>query len=315
MNVRRLLFSSILFLTTIPFLNAQQISTEQIKCYLKFDNNLDNSSTSGATFSQTVGNDLTYDTGKFGEAGYFNDMAVVSSGIDFNPVNSFTLMAWVQMDQLSFAQTWVHQKDVSGQNFGRIHMEVLDANVLGSFTDGIRCDDNTAISAGTWYHCAVVKDASAGKRYIYVNGILVNEVNGGNESNTGEIVLGARKNETEYFVKGGLMDELLLTYEVLDATTINSIMNDGVAAAMTSTSIKKMPLQANNYYSNGQIHLSFSGDVSAASYAIYDVTGKCLLEDNISTKTNSIPVNLRKGLYILKVSSEEGVVSSKFMVK
>lgn len=115
MKLKNLLF--IVLVLSVSMAEAQQINSEEIMCYLKFDNNLDNSSSSGATFSQTVGNTLTYNDGKFGQAGYFNDIAVVSSGINFNPVNSFSLMAWVRMDQLSSnvdAQTWVHQKDVDG---------------------------------------------------------------------------------------------------------------------------------------------------------------------------------------------------------
>ena len=320
MKFKNLLFIVAILMLSVSMMHAQQINKDDLMCYLKFDNNLDNTSSSGATFTQTVGNTLTYDNGKFGQAGYFNDMAVVSSGINFNPVNSFSLMAWVRMDQLSSivdAQTWVHQKDVDGQNPGRIHMEVIVENYLGSFTDGIRCDDATAISANTWYHCAVVKDAAAGKRYIYVNGILVNEVNGGTESNTGEIVLGARKNESDFFVHGGLMDELLLTSEVLDVTAINSVMNDGVEAAMTSTSIEKVQLLNDCYYSGGQVYLSFNTDVSDVTYALYDIVGKCIDKKDISSKTvtNGIPMNLKKGVYIIKVSTNKGSASTKFMVK
>nr|WP_321408464.1 LamG-like jellyroll fold domain-containing protein [uncultured Carboxylicivirga sp.] len=316
----KILLVVMICLISLNVINAQLIDKDQINCYLKFDNNLDNSSSSNATFSQTIGTSISYGTGKFGQAGYFSDVALVSSGINFNPYDGFTMIAWLNMDQLSSvagAQTWVHQKDVAGQNPGRIHMEVLAEDYLGSFTDGVRGDDVTPILANTWYHFAVVKDASAGKRYIYVNGVLVNEVNGGIESNTGEIVLGARKNETDLMVKGGLMDEFLLTSQVLDITAINSIMNDGVEAAMTSTLINKYPVSEKNYYNDGILHISFSQPVSQVKYSIYDISGKCFVDEliNIESSTYEMPLQLKKGIYILKVTSPEGIISNKFIVK
>ena len=300
-------------------LNAQQINPDQIKCYLKFDDNLDNSSLSTTTFSQTVGDAITYQTGKFGNAGYFNNMAIVSSGIDFNPVNSFSLAAWVNHEQLSSiveAQTWVHQKDVSGQNPGRIHMEVLVEDYLGSYTDGLRCDDVTAITKNTWYHCAVVKDAIAGKRYIYVNGIKVNEINGGTESNTGEIVLGARKNESDFYVHGGLMDELLLTNEVLDANDINYIMTNGVQGAITSTDIITTKEQKlTNYIKDGSIYLSSETVFKNSTYAIYSINGQCITDGKINSNSVILPLDLTKGMYIITVTSGKNTFNSKFIIQ
>ncbi len=313
-----------LLLTIIAFisyglLNAQQIDPDQVKCYLKFDDNLNNSATSSTTFTQTVGDDISYQTGKFGNAGYFDNMAVVSSGINFNPVNNFSLVAWLNHEQLSSvvdAQTWVHQKDVDGQNPGRIHMEVLVEDYLGSFTDGMRCDDVTAITANTWYHCAIVKDAAAGKRYIYVNGVLVNEINGGTESNTGEIVIGSRKNENSYFVQKGLMDELLLTGEVLDAKDINYIMTNGVQAAMKTTHIQETKeCTFSTYYKDGSICIFSKTAFENSKYTIYNMNGQCVTEGEINSETNSvsIPLELNNGMYIISVTNGQNISSSKFI--
>ncbi|MFB6342767.1 LamG-like jellyroll fold domain-containing protein [Saccharicrinis sp. FJH62] len=223
-------------LLSVHFASAQQIDPAQVKTYLKFDDNLDDSSDNGVNFSKTAGtNDLTYVAGKFGKAGYFDSIAVVSSGLDFNPQNSFTIAAWVTLSDPSSAeeQTWIHQKDAGGMSPGRIHMELWRTNTSwGSFTDGQRLDDSQAITAGEWYFVANVKDAVAGKRYLYVNGVKVNELDAGTESNNGQLVLGARKTENEGFIQKSMMDELLITGEVLDETDLAYIMANGVAKAM-----------------------------------------------------------------------------------
>ncbi len=216
------------------------IDASKVKCYLKFDDNLDNSSSSGATFSKTSGNDITYAVGKIGDAGYFNNNAVVSSGIDLNTNEGFSLTAWISLDNLSSllggGQTWIHQKDVNGESVGRILLEVLDSDLLGSYTDGIRCDGTSAISTKTWYHVALVKDATNGTTTIYINDSKITSVSSGTESNTGEIVVGSRKDESSYPVQGGYMDDFLLTSEVLTAEQIHTIYQKGVEYAINTES-------------------------------------------------------------------------------
>ncbi len=230
----------ILLLTCFRVSYSQTIDPDKIKCYLKFEDNLDNSSSSGATFSQTNGDDITYATGKIGDAGYFNNIAVVSSGINLNTHDGFSLTAWVSLENLSSTlaagQTWIHQKDVDEESAGRILLEALDNDYIGTFSDGIRCDDaSTKITTNTWYFVALVKDATEAITSLYINGNLVTTVTSGTDSNTGEIVLGSRKDESSYPVQGGYMDDFLLTSEVLTKNQINLIYENGVEYALNNT--------------------------------------------------------------------------------
>ncbi|PWD98514.1 LamG-like jellyroll fold domain-containing protein [Marinilabilia rubra] len=303
---------------------SQQIDPSLVISYLDFEGDLEDGSSTAVAYNQTQGDPMTFSTGQFGNAGVFSNMAVVSSGLGFNSFYSFSIAAWINHSELSSvldrAQTWIHQKDVAGENPGRVHLEVLKVgDRIGTFTSGIRNDAEDAIVADTWYHVTSVFDANEGELYLYVDGVLVSTGSVPSpESNTGEIVVGAGKGEGGAYAMG-MMDDFLITSEVLDAADIDFIMTNGVAAAMSSgTSVHNMAEagKLDAWYHEGVLNLRTDDDFgNKAQLAVYSMSGQLVKKtDWVSLSDNRFNIDLKKGVYILKVSSETRINNVKFIV-
>ncbi len=211
------------------------LDPDQLLFYLPFEDATTNeASGSSVTFAEQDGdNNITYTDGVFGDAAVFDYSPLLSENLDFNSVNSFTLACWIAIDDNTTDNTIVHQQDVTGEDAGRIHLEQFHSNskaVFSTFTSAVRISDTNNIENETWYHVASVKDATAGTRTLYVNGVKVAETAIGNESNTGQLVIGAKKTLVSSAALNGKLDDMILTTEVLDSTAINDLMTKGAAA-------------------------------------------------------------------------------------
>jgi hypothetical protein len=331
---KQLLFLGMVLFLSAPLLKAQSLDAAKVLFYLPFEDNYVDASASGATFLASTNaaatGTITYTTGKYGKAALFNLSPIVSQNLTFNPVNDFSVVAWISMSELpsvlGAGQTWIHQKDVTGMNPGRIHLEVLLVDYFGSFTSGIRCDDLTptgVISTNTWYHVAHVNDVTGGTRKFYVNGFLVATAAIGTESNNGQLVIGGPKQETGGALikaggagNGGTIDDLMMTSQVLDEATITKIMNDGVASILNATKINvaEGKILNTSYFNNGNLYFDINSDAKSAKLSVYNVSGQKVFEKNINTSEKSVNVNLNKGVYILKVTADNSNSSSKFSV-
>ena len=327
---KQLLLIGLSIVLAMPLVKSQ-VDPDKVFFYLPFEDNFVDGSTKGINFlastSAEATGTITYVAGKFGKAAKFNLSPIVSQNLNFNPVNSFSVSAWVNMTELPFVigsgQTWIHQKDVTGMNAGRIHLEVLKDNYFGSFTSGKRCDDTTAnriISTNTWYHVAHVNDVSGGSRKFYVNGVLVSVAAIGAESNNGQLVIGGPKQETAAAMikaggsgDGGIIDDLLMTSQVLDQATITKIMNDGVQASFTVTGSKSINIsEMTCHYNNGTL---FTNNCENGNVKIYNISGQKLDEFRVSASEKSFGINLKKGMYIAEITSGSKTGSLKFLVQ
>ncbi|MCK7529577.1 MAG: T9SS type A sorting domain-containing protein [Marinilabiliales bacterium] len=85
------------------------------------------------------------------------------------------------------------------------------------------------------------------------------------------------------------------------------------AANNSPTAIDKAPVREKNQYlfTRNQT-LVFNADALNSNVKIYDISGK-LLSDFILVSTE-VPVNMGKGIYIVKVSNKQGVYSQKIIL-
>lgn len=304
---------------------GQTLDTNQVLFYLPFEDNFENAVFNSETsFTAQPGNsDLTYAEGVFGQAGVFDFSPLLSEGLEFNPVNSFTLACWINLANDTLNQTIVHQQDVDGDAPGRIHLEAFppeEALVFGSFTSGLRNDGSDPVLGNTWYHVANVKDADAGMRYLYVNGVVAASAAAGTESNTGQLVIAARKNLAEQFAMHGMIDDMILTTEVLNEESINAIMDDGVASFFEEqgggTGIEIISTIDRFSYNNGNIQLTASINLDGADFRIINMAGQTINIPTINTNNNeaSLQVNLIRGVYILLVQTNGVHSTHKFLV-
>ena len=227
-------------LTIVPA-PVKAIDASKILLYMPFDTAYNDLSGNDHQFNLMQG-DTLFSAGKFGMAAEFDSTMLVSKEDSiFSTANGFTLTAWVYHEKTAIqkgsAHTWMHQRDLSPQNAGRIHLEVLDGtaanspNCIGSFTSGIRNDSKNPIDSMVWYHVASVIDTAAKMHYLYINGELAaSAVMSKIENNWGQLVLGARKQLTGPYA-WGKMDELMITKEALTKEQIMSVMNVGVQKA------------------------------------------------------------------------------------
>ena len=215
------------------------IDASQILVYMPFDSTYADESGNDHQFNLAKG-DTLFSAGKFGYAADFDSTTLVSVEDSlFNAGTGVTFAAWVYHEktptQKGSAHTWLHQRDKTGQNPGRIHLEVLGggSDAIGTFTSGLRNDASWAIDSMVWYHVANVIDTAAKMHYLYINGELAASTEMTKlENNWGEIVIGDRKQLNGPYA-WGKMDELLITDEALTQDQVLAIMNLGVEKAST----------------------------------------------------------------------------------
>jgi hypothetical protein len=315
----KLLLFVLFLITTIGVVHSQVVDPNLVKTFMKFDGNLDDSSNNPVTYSLNEGS-VTFAEGKFGQAGLFDAAVVQSAGLGFDPVESFTIATWINLTEVPTvrgqAHTWIHQLD-GGAAPGRIHMEVTMIDRIGSFTNGVRLDDTTSTAlANTWYHLAFVNNPAENTRTMYLDGVKKNEVEAGAESTNMEIYIGARKNLAVNHRAAGLMDELLITNQVLTEANINYIITNGVASAMQPSSVNDITaMNLRVYHWNGSLHAIFNSNLTNAEFAVYAITGQRVLDGVVNGNQLTIDAPLNKGVYILNVNAGNVPYNSKFIVK
>ena len=312
------LLSSIVLIIISGIVSGQSVDPAKVLSYLKFDGNFNDASNKSVTYSLNSGN-ISYETGQFGQAAKFDAAALVSEGLGFNPINDFTIAAWINMDILASAMggghTWIHQLDGGGVP-GRIHLEVLqDGDNISNFTSGIRLNATTPspIVVNTWYHTAVVNNTVAGTCYLYIDGVKVGEVTNGTESTDTELVIGARKQLVAENRASGLIDELLITNEALDDAAINYIKNNGVAAAMIATNTLPKKSEFKLYYNNKRLNINRNSDAEAV-LKVYSISGKLITSNFVNNKNLTLEMDLNKGVYLVTLLENNKLISAKISV-
>jgi len=138
--------------------------------------------------------------------------------------SSVTIGTWIKLNSLNVyhniinkrgaASTWPYQIDVNNSN------NVLDFSVQGT-AYGVITSGNS-LSAGTWYYVVGIRDAAAGKLYLYINGVSaatpVSE-SVGNTSNTAILAIGNRSSANFF---NGLMDDTRIFNAAMPVSRIRS---------------------------------------------------------------------------------------------
>ena len=244
--MKKLLLISLLILS---FSNLQaQLDESQIVLYAPFDADvngnliLDDLSVNNVSFTATLNSAATGEViadtldMKFGNASasfntfsYLLNTSVVSG---YSNYQSQTISAWVKFNTIAGVDQVILQPKNNGD--GGYHTLRYHTGSDGINTRFDKAFNSSAPPvANTWYHVAIVADdndftASAnGTVYLYVNGNLVSQNAPSGETNNGDYVLGARKQEDGEFFDGKI-DDLLITNEVLNQTQIQNLMNNGV---------------------------------------------------------------------------------------
>lgn len=154
-----------------------------------------------------------------------------NAGADFNITGSLTIMAWVNFETTTGDSTIVSKWEESGNK--RSHLFRYNGTSLQFYisTDGSDANSKAVAwtpSTGTWYHVAVVYNATAQTVDFYVNGSQQGTQQTGAQSaiysnTTANLAIGG-SNVTAgaQYLFDGLIDEVKVFNAVLTITDINN---------------------------------------------------------------------------------------------
>lgn len=271
---------------------SAQLDESQIVLYAPFDADvngnliLDDLSVNNVSFTASINaaatGEVVADTldMKFGNASAsfdtFSYLLNTSTVSGYSNYQSQTISAWVKFNTIAGVDQVILQPKNNGD--GGYHTLRYHSSTNGINTRFDKAFNSSAAPvADTWYHVAIVADdndfteSAFGTVYLYVNGVLVSQNAPSGETNNGDYVLGARKQENAEFFDGKI-DDLLITNEVLSQTQIQNLMNNGV-----------------EHYQTEYTYSSGSWDVDPAG--IYDPRAIINMVDGSTELTASIYVN------------------------
>jgi len=192
---------------------------------------LNNATTSipSNTYPGTPSN-ITYTTGKFGDAAVFNG----TSKIDITGFSNFgstgvSISAWVNIDSFSNGPTIV--------NLYRNNSIVFGTNSSGNFFrsgQGTTVTSNLAMSTGTWYNVVMTADTS-GNINLYLDGVSAGSGNSGTamyNSNNQNDLIGAYGTLSQPM--NGKIDQVRIFNSVLSQAAITALYNETTTTAQNA---------------------------------------------------------------------------------
>ena len=201
-----------------------------------------------------------------------------NGALQFNDQQSFTLSAWVAPGALASQDEAVVAKSADQGNTYGIAIDAShhwvfrgpDSNVQGPL----------AVS-GTWQQVTAVQDASLGKRYLYINGVLVASGKAQNANGAGDLWIGAAKSLNQPF--SGSVDEVRLYSRAIPPSLITTLMS---APIIQATSVQ-------NQGTAGPIGFDIPTDGSAAVEARAGaVAGRYVLVLNFNSPVSGLTDSL-----------------------
>ena len=223
---------------------AQTADVSQYLMYFPFEDNLTDASGKNVTLNPKVPASTvdTYQTGQFGKAALFNDKPYITANSTFDAGASFSMMMWVNFNSLSSAAgspKLIHQEDQGPTSTflaGR-PLQIATSNVTFNTSFGERVINSPSSPVvGTWTHIAVVMDKAAGTSVMYVDGVLVMTMDNSvgpnivaDKTNNAQLSIGVQKASNTTGLLDGLVDDFVITSEVLDQATIANIIANGAA--------------------------------------------------------------------------------------
>jgi len=158
----------------------------------------------------------------------------IDTGMMVDTRDNWTVVGWIKPDDLSLSgtyQNWWGAHLGNQRFYGGLAKGSPTKYFLGVGANWKATTQNLTISAGTWFHWALVLDSGTAR--YYVNGIEVDTLSyTGAEQTRGTNLIGARRSNgspynPQYFFDGR-MTEVALFDRALDSSEINEIMNSGL---------------------------------------------------------------------------------------
>lgn len=186
------------------------------------------SSGNGHNFT-LLGNTQTVTNGKWGNGTYYDGiddrMSAPLSG-SLNITRDFTIAAWVRLNSTGHENQVHSQINTRGWRFGVFSTNVIYFLVINASGAQDDASGDTPLSANTWYHIAVTRNASAGGK-TYLNGIFNGEDPtlplGNLTYDVTAVTIGNRGDLARDM--NGTIDEIIIFNRILNVNEIASLYN------------------------------------------------------------------------------------------
>jgi len=192
-----------------------------------------NSNTTDIIGSNTgTGSNLTYATGKFGNAFSFNGSStIITLPVDgFKPTGSFSINTWINLTATGAIRTIMSDCSNTSNGF-RLYVSSNNKVYLEYNTSFMA--SVTALAANTWYNIAVTYDGTTYK--IYINGELESSQNGSaltwGANGTNNFYIGRYATATYFFY--GLIDGTSIWNKALSLNEVIALYNSGTGYEAT----------------------------------------------------------------------------------
>lgn len=180
---------------------------------------------SGNGYSLSNSN-VTYGTGRIGNAAYFNGTDAYFSGTGPDLANSsFSVSTWIYANNLDRDQVWLNI-GLNSNHDEAMHLRLTTTGALrfGFYDDDLDTPDNT-VSTGAWYQVIYMFDASNQARSIYVNGTEVaSDIAAGNFIGTNDLTLGSWQGAELW---NGRIDDVQIYNRTLTPSEIATLASGG----------------------------------------------------------------------------------------
>lgn len=312
--MKKLLIPILTIVLGLQFTNSQTADVSKYVMYFPFDDNLTDASATGVVLNpKTVSVVDTYVDGRFGKAALFNEKPYLTANSIFEASESFTMLMWVKFNKLNSSEgspKIIHQEDAGPgtTHLGGRPLQIANSNLINSSFGEAATNSTAAPSVNTWVHLALVMDKTNKTVKLYVNGVL-NEsktVGGGinsDKTNNAQLSIGVQKNSNTIGLLDAYLDDFVITTEVLDAPTINSVMTNGAANGgvlnvdeftQANTNLKLYKTDINT--------LHVDSNVSFSNYQIIDTMGKTVRSGNLESESINVS-SISSGLYFVRLTS------------
>ncbi|MDV7185699.1 LamG-like jellyroll fold domain-containing protein [Lutibacter sp. TH_r2] len=305
------------------YANEQKFNTSNLEAYYPFNGNANDESgnenhgtVNGATLTQDM-------NGNENNAYLFDgiDDTIICQAAGPVGESPRTITFWAKTDEIPYS-TWDNAVISYGSNdsYGnRFELSVNSrAQGLGADINGAACTKGFDNTDNDWHFYSAVFDPSIGKTVqliqLYADGILLTTLsyNNGDTSliNTASdipIHIGSMFNTHRFF--NGSIDNLRVYSSILTESDIIALYNTGVLDVKKNSKNEETSF----YISNNTLHFKSIQNLNdIKSIEVYNLLGQKVFETSKIEEEIKLE-NLRVGIYIARVNSENGYQTLKFI--
>ena len=207
-----------------------------------------------------------------------NDVITVADSAVYEfGTSDFAISLWIYFEN-TVANQGIWEKRTDASNQIRVYTDAdSNLNLLAKTSGSTRIHAETSggLSAGEWYHLAIVCDRDSGNT-IYINGVSQTLINNTKDDGAysmafGATTIGRSESSAQYF--GGSMTSLMLHNHALDSTEVKELYS-GISVPYKYKGANQTDLVTSNFVNNGSFPFdTFTGASADGFTAVRSTSG------------------------------------------